>query len=55
VLGFKFSALFGQLSLNMSGRQQRLILLAEKDHQVLPKQMGKTITITKINICIHMH
>jgi hypothetical protein len=42
------------LSLNMLGRQQRLILLVEKDQQVL--QMGKTITTTtKRNICIHMH
>jgi hypothetical protein len=38
---------------------RRLILLVEKDQQVL--QMGKTITITitititKRNICIHMH
>jgi hypothetical protein len=39
------------LSLNMLGRQQRLILLVEKDQQIL--QMGKTIT--KRNICIHMH
>jgi hypothetical protein len=53
VLRFKFSALFGQLSLNMLGRQQRLILLVEKDQQVL--QMGKTITTTERNICIHMH
>jgi hypothetical protein len=53
VLRFKFSALFCQLSLNMLGRQQRLILLVEKGQQVL--QMGKTITKTKINICIHMH
>jgi hypothetical protein len=37
----------------MLGRQQRLILLVEKDQQVL--QMGKTKTITKRNICIHMH
>jgi hypothetical protein len=37
----------------MLGRQQRLILLVEKDQQLL--QMGKTITITKINIFIHMH
>jgi hypothetical protein len=40
----------------MLGRQQRLILLillVEKDQQEL--QMGKTITITKRNICIHMH
>jgi hypothetical protein len=48
VLRFKFSALFCQLSLNMLGRQQWLILLVEKDQQVL--QMGKTITKTKINI-----
>jgi hypothetical protein len=40
VLRLKFSALFCQLSLNMLGRQQRLILLVEKDQQVL--QMGKT-------------
>jgi hypothetical protein len=42
--------------MNMLGRQQRLILLillVEKDQQEL--QMGKTITITKRNICIHMH
>jgi hypothetical protein len=52
VLRFKFSALFCQLSLNMLGRQQLLILLVEKDQQVL--QMGKTITITNRNICIHM-
>jgi hypothetical protein len=32
----------------MLGRQQWLILLVEKDQQVL--QMGKTITKTKINI-----
>jgi hypothetical protein len=37
----------------MLGRQQRLILLVEKDQQVL--QMGKAVTITKKNICIHMH
>jgi hypothetical protein len=43
VLRFKFSALFCQLSLKKLGRQQRLILLVEKDQQVL--QMGKTITI----------
>jgi hypothetical protein len=49
VLRFKFSALFCQL--NMLGSQQRLILLVEKDQQVL--QMGKTIT--KRNICNHMH
>jgi hypothetical protein len=48
VLRFKFSALFCQLSLNMLGRQQRLILLVEKDQQVI--HMGKTITITKRNI-----
>jgi hypothetical protein len=53
VLRFKFSALFCQLSLNMLGRQQQLILHVEKDQQVL--QMGKTITITKRNICIHLH
>jgi hypothetical protein len=53
VLSFKFSALFCPLSLNMLGCQQRLILLVEKDQQVL--QMGKTLTITKKNICIHMH
>jgi hypothetical protein len=35
----------------MLGRQQWLILLAEKDQQVL--QMGKTITMR--NICIDMH
>jgi hypothetical protein len=35
VLRFKFSALFCQLSLNMLGRQQRLILLVEKYQQVL--------------------
>jgi hypothetical protein len=40
VLGFKFAALFCQLSLSMLGRQQQLILLVEKDQQVL--QMGKT-------------
>jgi hypothetical protein len=51
VLRLKFSALFCQLSLNMLGRQQQLILLVEKDQQVL--QMGKTITITKRNVCIH--
>jgi hypothetical protein len=37
-------------------RQQWLILLAEKDQQVL--QLGKTITITKRShpdTCIHMH
>jgi hypothetical protein len=51
-LRFKFSAFFDQLSLNMLGRQQRLILLFEKDQQVL--QMGKTITIAKINICIYI-
>jgi hypothetical protein len=38
----------------MLGRQQQqLILLVGKDQQVL--QMGKTITRTKRNICIHMH
>jgi hypothetical protein len=37
----------------MLGRQQWLIFIVEKDQQVL--QMGKTITITKRNICIHMH
>jgi hypothetical protein len=42
VLRFKFSALFGQLSLNMLGRQQWLIVHVEKDQQVI--QMGKTIT-----------
>jgi hypothetical protein len=42
VLIFKFSALFCQLSLNMLGRQQRLILLVAKDQQVL-----QTITIEK--------
>jgi hypothetical protein len=53
VIRFKISPLFCQLSLNnMLGRQQRLILLVEKDQQVL--QMGKTKTIIKINICIHM-
>jgi hypothetical protein len=51
VLRFKFSSRFCQLSLNMLGRQQRLIFLVEKDQQVL--QMGKTIT--KRNICIYMH
>jgi hypothetical protein len=40
VLRFKFSSRFCQLSLNMLGRQQRLIFLVEKDQQVL--QMGKT-------------
>jgi hypothetical protein len=39
VFRFKFSALFCQLSLNMLGCQQWLILLVEKDQQVL--QMGK--------------
>jgi hypothetical protein len=37
----------------MFGRQQRLILLGEKDQQVL--QMGKTITIIRemfVSICI---
>jgi hypothetical protein len=48
VLRVKFSALFLSISLKMLGCQQRLILLVEKD-----QQMGKTIT--KINICIHMH
>jgi hypothetical protein len=51
VLRLKNSALFCQLSLNMLGRQQQLISLVQV-LQVL--QMGKTITITKINICIHM-
>jgi hypothetical protein len=37
----------------MLGRQQRLILLVEKDQQVL--QMDQTITIPKRNVCIHMH
>jgi hypothetical protein len=50
---FKYSALFCQLSLNILGLKQRLILFVEKDQQVL--QMGKAITITKRNICIHMH
>jgi hypothetical protein len=36
----------------MLGRQQWLILLVEKDQQVL--QMGKTITITNRNIWIQM-
>jgi hypothetical protein len=53
VLRFKISALFYKWSLNMLGLQQRLILLVEKDQQVLP--MGKTITITKRNLCIHMY
>jgi hypothetical protein len=53
VLRFKFCDLFCQLSLKMLGRQQRLNLLVKKDQQVL--QMGKTIKITKRNICIHMH
>jgi hypothetical protein len=35
----------------MLGRQQQLILLVEKDQLAL--QMGKTIT--KRNICVHMH
>jgi hypothetical protein len=35
LLTLKISALFCQLSLNMLGRQQRLILLVEKDQQVL--------------------
>jgi hypothetical protein len=34
VLRFKFSALLCQLSLNMLGRQQWLILLVENDQQV---------------------
>jgi hypothetical protein len=51
MLDIPFAALFCQLSLNMLGRQQWLILLVEKDQQVI--QLGKTIT--KINICIHMH
>jgi hypothetical protein len=53
VLRFKFSTLFCQLSVIMLGRQQRLILLVEKDQQVL--QLGKTLTVTKKNICIYMH
>jgi hypothetical protein len=35
VLRFKMSPLFCQLSLNMLGRQQRLILLVENDQQVV--------------------
>jgi hypothetical protein len=53
VLRLKFSALFCPLSLNMLGCQQQLILLVETDQQVL--QMGKTISITKKIICIHMY
>jgi hypothetical protein len=41
VLRFKFSTLFCQLSLNMLGRQQRLILLVEQDQQVLQMHMSK--------------
>jgi hypothetical protein len=40
VLRFKFSALLCQLSLNMLGSQQRLILLVEKDQQVLQMLNG---------------
>jgi hypothetical protein len=42
---------FGQLSLKMLGLRNWLILHVEKDQQVL--RLGKTITITKRNICIY--
>jgi hypothetical protein len=49
----KFSALFCQLSLNMLGRQQRLICLLRKISRYY--KWVKQSKITKRNICIHMH
>jgi hypothetical protein len=48
VLRFKFSALFCQMSLNVLGRQQRLILLVEKDQQVLQREIIVSICIERL-------